>query len=121
MRTATVTINHQARRLIRATEEELRSHLGPKGLSLDLLGEIYIRIQDVLARSGGAERTSAQDRARLVDELALSIYLVAAADEAGSAAAPKLLPNLRRALTEALKEAQAPATGGSPRLRKRRD
>jgi hypothetical protein len=99
-------LDQRARLLIRATEDDLRVHLGVKRLSLDLIGELYVRIHGALLR---ADRTgSPGSRSGLVDELALTMYLAVAADPLGTRAVPELLTALRRTLAGALERSTYP-------------
>lgn len=115
MRTASTNLDHQARYLIRVAEPELRKHLGVRRLGLDLVGELYVCIQDVLQLTCERAATGPHNTKQVVDEIALQMYLVAAAaTESEAPAGPELLPALQRVLSGAMNDLSGLAFSGTP-------
>ena len=86
-----------ARRLIRAVEPELRRHFGMDRLDNDFVGELYVRLRELLVQgNGGVDEV--ETHRELVDEFAMTTYLVVATRQPGHQAAPELLVSLRRLL-----------------------
>lgn len=90
--------------LIRAAEADLRDHLGVDQLSLDLVGDLYLDLQRVLSREGNLRKIHPDDVSRIVDELALTIFLSVAVEDSEDQPTPDLLVALRRSLVVALKK-----------------
>lgn len=99
-------INSRARHLIRAAEGDLRRYLGLERLGVELVGELYIRVRNVLVRNLQDEAGDSLSTVQLIDDLALAIFLAVVQNEARDSEAPNLLVGLRRSLTRALGETQ---------------
>lgn len=99
-----VTVDEFTKRLLRAAAPDLQRSLGVRRLNRELLGEIYLRLREVLGRFEGPLRQEALRQADIVDELALTIYMVASTYDPGRQPSPELLSPLARALDGALSE-----------------
>lgn len=108
-------IDSRARWLLHATEGDLKKHLGTSRLEVDLVGELYVRIREVLARGAPAAPGQQLDRAQLVDDLALAVYLAVVANDPRHSAGPDLLVELRRSLGAAIREDRDPPSDGAQR------
>jgi hypothetical protein len=97
-------IDARTRRLIRAVDGDLRRHLGLGRLGVELVGDLYVRVRDVLARERSVAPGTDGDENQLVDDLALAIFMSVVADEAHEAGGPDLLVGLRRSLSRALRD-----------------
>lgn len=73
----------------------LRHRLGVPELDPGLLGDLYVRLREVLASGNGQECSDPW----ATPDLALTIYLVLASHPLGSGPRPDLLVSLRRTLT----------------------
>lgn len=104
MARADSSVDVKARLLLHATEGDLRKHLGSPRLDVDLVGDLYVRIRDVLARAEPAGPERHHHAEQLVDDLALAVYLAVVAKDSRHAAGPGLLVELRRSLEKAITE-----------------
>ncbi len=91
----TRSLDGLALRLIRAMEPALRKHLGDAATDRDLISELYLGLRRSLSEpehhaEGKPARTSA-----LAHELALTVYMIAAARVSGSEVGPDLLESLQ--------------------------
>jgi hypothetical protein len=102
-------IDRLARRLIRAAEPGIREHLGLTRLDVDLVGDLYVRIRNILIRNRTEQASPMDDLSGLVDEIALTIFMTSVADDAGAKAEPELLVELRRSLETVLKKSNRAA------------
>jgi hypothetical protein len=84
-----------ARRLIRASEEDLRRWMGTGQLESDLLSALYLRVREVLERG-------AADGDAMVEDIALTIYLTASAWQARAEPPLNLLTSLHRVIAVTL-------------------
>ena len=87
-----------ARRLIRATEEDLRRSIGSAQLDNDFLAVLYLRVREIL------ERGYRVDDEATVDDVALTIYLTASAWRGGNAPPLALLSSLHQVIGKSIKE-----------------
>jgi hypothetical protein len=86
-----------ARRIIRASEEDLRHWLGVVQLDHDLLGTLYLQVRAAL------DRCQSPDDAVAVEELALTMLLTASAWRTGNeGSAETILSGLHRAISTTL-------------------
>jgi hypothetical protein len=85
-----------ARRLIRASEEDLRRWIGVSRLDNDLLGTLYLRVREVLER----DQDAADDD--LAEDITLTMYLTAAAWKLREDPQLELLPGLQQMLSSIL-------------------
>ena len=85
------------RRIIRASEEDLRHWLGVVQLDRDLLGTLYLQVRAAL------DRCQSPDDAVAVEELALTMLLTASAWRTGNeGSAETILSALHRAISTTL-------------------
>ncbi|MBI5709422.1 MAG: hypothetical protein HZC42_03840 [Candidatus Eisenbacteria bacterium] len=91
-----------ARSLIQATERSFRSHLGERARDRDFIGELYLGLRRTLAQLDDAGVHETEKRRGIVDELALTAYLIAASRHPGAQVDPELLESLRGAIARAL-------------------
>ena len=85
-----------ARRLIRASEGDLRRWIGVSQLDNDLLGTLYLRVREVLERGEDA------DDDELAEDVTLTMYLTAAAWKLREDPQLELLPALQQMLSTVL-------------------
>ncbi len=99
-----------ARSLIQAMEPSFRSHLGDRATDRDFIGDLYLGLRRALTEYGDVEVCAPTVPRGIVDELALTAYLVAASRGSGARVDPELLESLRSAITRVLTGAnRAPA------------
>jgi hypothetical protein len=91
-----------ARFLIQAMEPSFRSHLGDRAADRDFIGELYLGLRRVLAECEEAQVRVPLARQGVVDQLAITAYLVAASRGSGDRVDPELLESLRTAIARAL-------------------
>jgi len=91
-----------ARSLIQAMEPSFRGHLGDRAADRDFIGELYLGLRRVLAEFEEAEVRVPVVRQGVVDQLAITAYLVAASRDSGDRVDPELLESLRAAIAGAL-------------------
>lgn len=96
MKEASHALDLLARRLMHATEEDLRRWLQVTQLDYELLGTLYLRVRETLER---AEPVLDDDA---IEELVLTIYLTASAWQSRSEAPTDVLLSLRSAIAETL-------------------
>ncbi len=97
-RSPTPDLDAQARRLLRATKDDLCGHLGVPDLDQEMVGSLYLQLRRVLSDWQTIPLAEASSREALVAELALGIYFVATAWDSRAESAPDLLAVLRRRL-----------------------
>lgn len=85
-----------ARRLIRASEGDLRRWIGVARLDNDLLGTLYLRVRELL------EQGQEADDDDLAEDVTLTMYLTAAAWKMRDDPQLELLPALRQMLSSIL-------------------
>lgn len=102
MSTTEPNLDFLSRRLIQAAKGDLGAYLGSAALEQELVGALYSLVRDVLRQWHPPATLGAQEKGKLVDELALAIYLTAAAWQSADAHTLELLPSLRRTLAIAL-------------------
>ncbi len=108
-------LDHQACYLVQAAQSELRKHLGVRHLGLDFVVDLYVHIKDVLRGHCDLSGTGPRDRKQVVEELALQMYVVAAAAaESGTTVGPELLAALQRVLSGAAYDLGGFTTTGGP-------
>ncbi len=88
--------------LIRAMEPALRKHLGEAATDRELIGEFYLGLRRSLAVTGQHAGRKRARKPALAHELALTVYMIAAARVSGSEVGPDLLEALRRAIAGAM-------------------
>jgi hypothetical protein len=86
-----------ARHVILAAEEDLRRSLRGVHLDAELLGALYLRVREVLERSG-------VDDAATAEELAMSIYFTATAWQPNGDAPVDLLLSLHGVISKTLEQ-----------------
>ena len=91
-----------ARSLIQAMERGFRSHLGDRARDRDFIGELYLGLRRTLAQVKDADVRETAERRGIVDELALTAYLIAASRHPGAQVDPELIESLRGAIARAL-------------------
>ncbi len=107
-------VDRRARRLIRAVEPELRTHLEPASLDSGVVAELYLRVRDLLA-AHDPDAAAKGSRRDLAEELAMTLYLVVSTRQAGGVVEPELLVSLTRLLETALgREGGRGEDGASP-------
>jgi hypothetical protein len=87
-------LDARARCLMTAVEPVLRQHLGAQRMDSSLIGELYLRVREVLARNDTQPRAGDE----LIDELAMTIYLVEATRAPDTEEPTALLVSLKQAL-----------------------
>jgi hypothetical protein len=87
------TLDRVARRLVQASEKDLRHFLGLKRLDPELVANLYLQVRNVVDR---------WDEEGAVDELALAIYLTATTWESNVTAPVNLLTSLHLAIETTL-------------------
>ncbi len=85
-----------ARRMIRASEADLRRWIGVARLDNDLLGTLYLRVRELL------EQGQDTDDDDLAEDVTLTMYLTAAAWKMRDDPQLELLPALRQMLSSIL-------------------
>lgn len=99
-------LDRQSRRIVQSTRPDVCRHLGVPRLRPQLVSELYLRVRDTLAQTaspGGAVRRET------VDDLAVTIYMVAVTENQPG---PALLTDLKRTLADTLKPDSEGAVGG---------
>jgi hypothetical protein len=91
-----------ARNLIQAMEPSLRSHLGVRAADRDFIGELYLGLRRMLFGYDEAEVRGPVEPRGIVDEIALTAYLVAASRHPGAEVDPELLESLRSEIARVL-------------------
>lgn len=99
-------LDRRSRRILQSTRPDVCRHLGVPRLEAQMVSELYLKIRETLAQStspGGALRR------QTVDDLAVTIYMVAVAE---AQPGPALLTDLKRTLAGTLKPDPDGAAGG---------
>jgi len=109
-------VDRLARRLMRAIEPELRVHLGEALHDRGLIGELYLRVRDLLAARGQGCLGPGEDR-DLAEEVAWILYLVVSTHAPAGERGPALLVALQDSLLTALAGAREGASDAPPRGR----
>ncbi len=103
-------VDRQARRLIRASESALRVWLGVPQLDPLLVGNLYMRQREALQQMRLAN-DGLVPREQLIGQLALIIYLTAAAWQVSPQPDIRLLASLRQIVASTLADAGSNAAG----------
>ncbi len=91
-----------ARGLIQATERSFRDHLGDRAKDRDFIGDLYLSLRRTLGQYDDVEVHKGTEPRGVADELALTVYLVAASRYSDAQVGPVLLDSLRSAIRRAL-------------------
>lgn len=108
---STQLLDRSSRRILQSARPDVCRHLGVGQLRPQMVSELYLRIRETLAQTtspGGAVRR------QTVDDLAVTIYMVAVAE---ARPGPALLTDLKRTLADMLKPDSDGAAGGLARPR----
>jgi hypothetical protein len=99
-------LDRRSRRILQSTGPDICRHLGVQRLRSQMVSELYLGIRDTLAQT-----TSGGDAVprETVDDLAVTIYMVAVAEDRPG---PALLTDLKRTLADVLKTDLDGAAGG---------
>ncbi len=87
-----------ARCLIQAMEPSFRTLLGDRATDRDFIGELYLGLRRALTEYEEVGVRGPVARQGVVDQLALTAYLVAASRASGAGVDPELLESLRSAI-----------------------
>lgn len=96
-------LDRHSRRILQSTRTDVCRHLGVPRLRPEMVSELYLKIRDTLAQTASAAGTV---RCETVDDLAVTIYLVAVAEDKPG---PALLTDLKRTLADVLKPDLGPS------------